>query len=156
MDPEVEGPGWSCYYAILGVRRNASASEIRSAYMKLARKWHPDRWAKDPSVAGEANQRFQRIQEAYSVLSDNGKRSLYDIGLYDPFEEEEEGFSDFVQEMMTMMDKVRPEKEDTFEDLQRMFAEIVDGDGAATFAAQGREARTGVRLHELPSRQRTR
>lgn len=37
MNPEVEGPGRSCYYAILGVRRNASASEIRSAYMKQAR-----------------------------------------------------------------------------------------------------------------------
>lgn len=61
------------------------------------------------------------------------------------------------------------QKEDTFEDLQRMFAEIVDGDGGAAFggsalfggggggaAAQGREARAGVRLHEFPSRQRTR
>uniref|UniRef100_A0A1D1Y2C6 DnaJ subfamily B member 6 n=1 Tax=Anthurium amnicola TaxID=1678845 RepID=A0A1D1Y2C6_9ARAE len=90
MDPGVEASGRSCHYAILGVRKNASTSEIRSAYRKLALKWHPDRWAKDPSVAGEAKRRFQRIQEAYSVLSDNGKRSLYDVGLYDPFEEEEE------------------------------------------------------------------
>ncbi|MQL95108.1 hypothetical protein Taro_027775 [Colocasia esculenta] len=90
MEPYVGESGRSCYYAVLGVRTNASASEIRAAYRKLALKWHPDRWAKDPSVAGEAKRRFQRIQEAYSVLSDNGKRSLYDVGLYDPFEEEDE------------------------------------------------------------------
>lgn len=148
MDLEVEDAGRSCYYAILGVRRNASASEIRSSYMKQARKWHPDKWTKDPSVAGEVKQRFQRIQEAYSVLSDNNKRSLYDIGLYNPYEEEEEGFGDFVEEMMKMMDKVRPEKEDTFEDLQRMFAEIVAGNDCGA-AADGL-------IPEFPSRQRAR
>ncbi|XP_078439284.1 uncharacterized protein LOC144709581 [Wolffia australiana] len=137
MDLDLDNLARSCYYAVLGVRRNASASEIRSSYIKQARKWHPDKWTKDPAVAAEAKQRFQRIQEAYSVLSDNKKRSMYDIGLYDPFEEEEEeeGFADFMEEMMAMMDKVRPEKEDTFEDLQRMFAEIVDGDGGGAFAA---------------------
>ncbi|KAJ4957026.1 hypothetical protein NE237_013809 [Protea cynaroides] len=118
----------SCYYSVLGVRRDASFSEIRSAYRKLALKWHPDRWTKNPSVAGEAKKRFQQIQEAYSVLSDKGKRSMYDAGLFDPFEEEDEGFSDFMQEMLSMMGNVRPE-EDSFEDLQKMFAEMVGGDG---------------------------
>lgn len=153
------------YYAILGIRKDASFSDIRSAYHKLAmvtiltsfhksttffflsrqkfsdrlnfffvflvimKKWHPDRSAKNPGVAGEAKRRFQQIQEAYSgnvietciltplnssficyffkaftvygltalklpfdllVLSDENKRSMYDAGLYDPLEEEDE------------------------------------------------------------------
>ncbi|RWR94233.1 dnaJ subfamily B member 3 isoform X1 [Cinnamomum micranthum f. kanehirae] len=121
-----DGP---CYYSILGIRNNASVSEIRNAYRKLALKWHPDRWTRDPTVVGEAKRRFQQIQEAYSVLSDEGKRAMYDAGTNDPFEEEDEGFSEFVQEMLSMMDNVRAEKEDSFEDLQKMFVEMVDGDG---------------------------
>lgn len=89
------------YYAILGIRKDASFSDIRSAYRKLAmvtiltsfhksttfffsrqkfsdwlklffflvvimKKWHPDRIANNPGVAGEAKRRFQQIQEAYS------------------------------------------------------------------------------------------
>ncbi|XP_050382302.1 uncharacterized protein LOC126799196 isoform X2 [Argentina anserina] len=82
----------SCYYAVLGIRKDSSSSDIRAAYRKLALKWHPDRWARNQNaaVAGEANRRFQQIQEAYSVLSDQGKRSLYDAGVYDPLEEEDE------------------------------------------------------------------
>jgi hypothetical protein len=108
------GASTCCYYALLGIRKNASATDIRAAYRRLAmvssvavharaasrrclialslslsvcspllllpnrhahtfrsiavgaQKWHPDRWASDPGAAGEANQRFQRIQEAYS------------------------------------------------------------------------------------------
>lgn len=116
------------YYAILGIRRDASFSDIRSAYRKLAMKWHPDRSAKNPGVAGEAKRRFQQIQEAYSVLSDENKKSMYDAGLYDPFEEEDEDFYGFMQEMLSMMDNVKDEGA-SFEDLQRMFVEMVDGDG---------------------------
>ncbi|KAK4768383.1 hypothetical protein SAY87_003524 [Trapa incisa] len=91
-------------------------------------KWHPDKWAKNPRVTGEAKRRFQQIQEAYSVLSDQGKRSMYDAGLYNPFEEEDEGFCDFMQEMITMMNSVNGDERDSFEDLQRMFQEMVSGD----------------------------
>ncbi|XXG84346.1 hypothetical protein AAC387_Pa10g1881 [Persea americana] len=140
-----DGP---CYYSILGIRNNASVSEIRNAYRKLALKWHPDRWMRDPAVVGEAKRRFQQIQEAYSVLSDEGKRAMYDAGMYDPFEEEDEGFSDFMQEMLSMMDHVRAE-EDSFEDLQKMFVEMVDGDGGFNFNLGGggggeKRRRTGV------------
>ncbi|KAL9233432.1 hypothetical protein vseg_008436 [Gypsophila vaccaria] len=118
------------YYAVLGIRKDASFADVRSAYRKLALKWHPDRWATDSSVAGEAKHRFQQIQEAYSVLSDQGKRSMYDSGFYDPTEEVDQGFSDFMQEMMTMMDNVRGSTEgDSLEDLQKMFVEMVGGDG---------------------------
>lgn len=88
----------SSYYSVLGIRKDASVSDIRTAYRKLAmvlldpdthslsllgilvfwsilffsltqfllKKWHPDRYAKNPGVAGEAERRFQQIQEAYS------------------------------------------------------------------------------------------
>ena len=85
-----------------------------------AQKWHPDRWASDPGAAGEAKRRFQRIQEAYSgkalhlplrcfaardliecsvtllsllvdaVLSDKGKRAMYDAGLFDPLDDDDQ------------------------------------------------------------------
>ncbi|KAK1280776.1 hypothetical protein QJS04_geneDACA002937 [Acorus gramineus] len=77
-------------------------------------RWHPDRWTRgkvDPSHAEEAKRRFQQIQEAYTVLSDHRKRTLYDAGLYDPFDEAEDidGFSGFVKEMMSLMEDVRRE-----------------------------------------------
>jgi len=61
------------YYEVLGVQRGASAEEIRSAYRKLARKYHPD-VNKDP----DASKRFSEVQEAYDVLSDEEKRKAYD------------------------------------------------------------------------------
>ncbi len=61
------------YYDILGVARTASADEIKAAYRKLARKFHPD-----VSKAPDAEQRFAEAQEAYAVLSDEKKRPLYD------------------------------------------------------------------------------
>ena len=62
------------YYAVLGVRRKASAEEIKKAYRKLARKYHPD--VNDGDAAAE--QRFKEISEAYAVLSDEAKRRTYD------------------------------------------------------------------------------
>lgn len=128
MDREGGSKGGSCYYTVLGIRRDASFSDIRSAYRKLAMKWHPDKWAQNPGVAGEAKRRFQQIQEAYSVLSDQSKKSMYDAGLYDPLEEEDEEFCDFMQEMISMMNSVKDEG-DSFEDLQKMFMEMVGGNG---------------------------
>lgn len=62
------------YYEILGVSRNASPGEIRKAYKKLARKYHPDLNPNDKS----AEEKFKKIQEAYSVLSNPQKRESYD------------------------------------------------------------------------------
>ena len=61
------------YYKILGVDRDASADEIKRAYRKLARKYHPD-----VSSESDAQARFQEVQEAYEVLKDPEKRKAYD------------------------------------------------------------------------------
>ncbi|MCL6611314.1 MAG: J domain-containing protein [Peptococcaceae bacterium] len=64
------------YYEILGVSRNATEKEIKAAYRKLARQWHPDlHTGKDKEKAEE---KFKQINEAYEVLSDPEKRARYD------------------------------------------------------------------------------
>jgi curved DNA-binding protein len=62
------------YYETLGVQRNASEDEIKKAYRKLARQYHPDRNPGDK----QAEARFKEVQTAYDVLSDKSKRSQYD------------------------------------------------------------------------------
>lgn len=64
----------SDYYKVLGVSREASAEEIRKAYKKLARQYHPDVRPDDKAAA----EKFKEIQEAYSVLGDPEKRQQYD------------------------------------------------------------------------------
>jgi DnaJ-class molecular chaperone len=67
------------YYAVLGVSRNAKAEDIKKAYRKLARKHHPDVNPGDKA----AEERFKDISEAFDVLSDDKKRSVYDrYGFY--------------------------------------------------------------------------
>lgn len=61
------------YYEILGVKRDADAAAIKSAYRKLARKYHPD-----VNKTKEAEEKFKDINEAYEVLSDKNKRQRYD------------------------------------------------------------------------------
>src|ERR1700720_4062687 len=62
------------YYELLGVPRKAPQKEIRQAYRKLARKYHPDLNPGDKS----AEEKFKQVQEAYDVLSDAKKRQMYD------------------------------------------------------------------------------
>jgi curved DNA-binding protein len=73
------------YYETLGVQRGASADDIRKAYRKLARQFHPDRNPGDK----QAETKFKEVQEAYDVLSDKTKRAQYDqfghVGPGSPF-----------------------------------------------------------------------
>ena len=67
------------YYEVLGVDKKASADEIKSAYRKLALKWHPDRWVNGSDAEKKtAEENFKEAAEAYSVLSDPDKRARYD------------------------------------------------------------------------------
>ncbi len=61
------------YYEVLGVSRDASEDDLKSAFRKLARKYHPD-----VNDASDAEEKFKEINEAYSVLSDEEKRAAYD------------------------------------------------------------------------------
>jgi molecular chaperone DnaJ len=67
------------YYELLGVSRKATAKDIRAAFRKLARKYHPDLNPGDKA----AEEKFKQLQEAYDVLSDTKKRQMYDqYGFY--------------------------------------------------------------------------
>ncbi|MFW6283856.1 MAG: DnaJ domain-containing protein [Desulfosalsimonas sp.] len=59
------------YYAILGIPADASQEEVKTAYRRLAKQYHPDH-------AGGDSRKFRDIQEAYSVLADSGKRREYE------------------------------------------------------------------------------
>src|SRR2546421_11034956 len=63
-----------CFYEVLGVERSADEGELKSAFRKLAMKWHPDRNPSDKSC----EVRFKEINEAYEILKDPDKRAAYD------------------------------------------------------------------------------
>eukprot|EP01125_Pyxidicula_operculata_P018632 TRINITY_DN6630_c0_g1_i2.p1 TRINITY_DN6630_c0_g1~~TRINITY_DN6630_c0_g1_i2.p1 ORF type:complete len:465 (-),score=132.89 TRINITY_DN6630_c0_g1_i2:87-1481(-) len=65
---------WADYYDLLGVSKSASQDEIKKAYRKLAMKYHPDRNKNNK----EAEEKFKQISQAYSVLSDDKQRKMYD------------------------------------------------------------------------------
>lgn len=64
------------HYSVLGVKQDASQDEIKSAYRRLSRQWHPD-VCKQP----DATAQFQKIGQAYEALKDERKRAMYDAGL---------------------------------------------------------------------------
>ena len=76
------------YYAILGIDKNADEKEIKRAYKKMAMKYHPDRNSESEESKKMAEKKFIDVNDAYSVLSDPKKRSMYDQG-YDPLNPEE-------------------------------------------------------------------
>jgi molecular chaperone DnaJ len=69
------------YYQLLGVPESASSEDIKKAYRRLAKKFHPDANANDPQAAD----RFKEVGEAYAVLSDGTKRKQYDAMRRNPF-----------------------------------------------------------------------
>lgn len=70
--------GRRCHYEVLGLRRESTADEIRSAYKKLALQLHPDKLVQSGLSQSEATARFQELSQAYEVLSDPKERAWYD------------------------------------------------------------------------------
>ncbi|KAL7162777.1 hypothetical protein ACSBR2_043123 [Camellia fascicularis] len=141
----------SDFYAVLGLKKECTATELRNAYKNLAldfpgkvdltrifffpgrikgRRWHPDRCSASGSskFIEESKKKFQAIQEAYSVLSDANKRFMYDVGFYD-CDDDENGMGDFLNEMAVMMSQNKSnENGETFEELQELFEEMFQSD----------------------------
>ena len=78
------------YYEVLGISRTASKSELRAAYRRLARQYHPD-----VNEAADAEVRFKEINEAYQVLSDDEKRAVYDRYGHAGLDQADRGFDGF-------------------------------------------------------------
>src|SRR4051812_38820302 len=112
------------YYDTLGVKKGASEEEIKKAYRKLARQWHPDANQGDE----QAEERFKQIQEAYSVLSDADKRKQYDAGGAGGFRFDPSSFRGGVGSVGDF------------------FSDLFGGRGGATQGAAGRDLETEVRL----------
>jgi molecular chaperone DnaJ len=128
------------YYEILGVERNASDADIKRAFRKLAQQWHPD-----VSPEAGAAERFKEINEAYQVLSDPGRRQVYDVmgraglgdlgGTSSPFAEGFPGFGDLFDAFFSGMGGAatgarrgrRPSGSDLRYDLRVTFDEAVRG-----------------------------
>ncbi|XP_042480399.1 dnaJ homolog subfamily B member 6-like isoform X2 [Macadamia integrifolia] len=124
------------FYAVLGLKKECTASELRNAYKKLALRWHPDRCSAsgNSNLEDEAKKNFQSIQEAYSVLSDANKRFLYDLGAYDGDDNDENGMGDFLGEMAVKMKETKSSEKgkESFEDLQELFDEMFQSDPDAS------------------------
>ncbi|MQM01798.1 hypothetical protein Taro_034558 [Colocasia esculenta] len=139
-------------YAVLGLKKECSAADLRSAYKKLALRWHPDRCLASGSskTVDEAKTKFQAIQGAYSVLSDTNKRFLYDVGVYDDDDDDDDaaaaadGMGDFLGEMAAMMSQANHNPcesgSETFEQLQELFVEMFQADMDAFCGGGGGEA----------------
>jgi curved DNA-binding protein len=113
------------YYAVLGVERTAPADEIKKAYRKLARKYHPD-VSKEPG----AEEKFKEVAEAYEALKDPDKRAAYDqLGRHASGEEF----------------RPPPDWAQSFGDGQFSFDDIDLADLFAGFAERGRGGRGGDR-----------
>jgi DnaJ family protein B protein 6 len=122
------------FYGVMGLKKECSEAELRNAYKKLALRWHPDRCSASGNLkfVEEAKKKFQAIQEAYSVLSDSNKRFLYDVGVYDCDDDDDEnGMGDFLNEMATMMrqnksNNANREGNSSFEELKELFEDMFD------------------------------
>lgn len=106
------------YYIILGVNRNSSQKDIRLAYRRLAKEFHPDRY-------GENQAPFQIIQEAYSVLSNPETRKSYDHSL-----QPESRFSSSVKQSLRnryaneIVEPLIPENDQYFIPMNRLHSSI--------------------------------
>uniref|UniRef100_A0A7N0RJK6 J domain-containing protein n=1 Tax=Kalanchoe fedtschenkoi TaxID=63787 RepID=A0A7N0RJK6_KALFE len=125
-------PAADDFYGVLGLKKECTPQELRNAYKRLALRWHPDRCSGNTRSVDEAKKKFQAIHEAYSVLSDSNKRFLYDVGIYqnDDDDENMQDMGDFLSEMAAMMSQTKPNEngEESLEQLQELFDEMFQDD----------------------------
>ncbi|KAL0707868.1 hypothetical protein Bca4012_074294 [Brassica carinata] len=105
-------------YSLLGLKKECTTTELRTAYKKLALRWHPDRCSSTGNLEfiDESKKKFQGIQEAYA-----GETCL--------------GMGDFLSEMAVMMNQSKPSENhsgDSFEHLQDLFHEMLQGEAFAS------------------------
>jgi DnaJ-class molecular chaperone len=117
-------------YEVLGVKRDASAEDIRKAYRKLAKQFHPDLNPGKP----EAEARFKSISAAYDLLSDPEKRTRYDRGEIDESGQERPQWSYRTYAEGAQGRRYQPEGEMDLNDLEDLFA---------AFGSAGRRGRAG-------------
>jgi DnaJ-class molecular chaperone len=110
-------------YEVLGVKRDASADEIRNAYRKLAKQFHPDLNPGKP----EAEARFKSISAAYDLLSDPEKRARYDRGEIDESGQERPQWNYRTHAEGAQGWRYRPEGEMDLSDLEDLFAAFGSG-----------------------------
>jgi len=125
------------YYEILGVPRNASQEEIKKAYRKLVRKYHPD-ICKKP----ECQERFKEINEAYQVLSDPEKRKIYDMYGHAGLEQMAQGVS--AEQTQTGIPNIEEIFKEFFEGIPFDFETIFE-----RAAGRRRGRRKGVRGEDI-------
>lgn len=116
------------YYEVLGVQRGAGGDEIKKAYRKLAMQFHPDR-----NKEANATTKFKEINEAYEILSDEEKRSLYDRYGHAGVRNGSSGASDFTG----------------FTGFSDIFEDLFGGFARAGGATQRRAPRRGADLRQL-------
>ena len=129
------------YYEVLGVPKTATADEIKKAYRKLARQYHPDVTKEDPKVAEE---KFKEVSEAYEILADEKNRQLYDqyghAGVDSQFQNGNFTWNDF-----SHYGDIR----DIFGDFGSIFDAIFGGGGSSAKRQQsqaGRDMRMDVEI----------
>lgn len=123
------------YYEILGISRNADASEIKKAYRKQAKKYHPDTNSTD-----DAEEKFKEIQEAYEVLGDPQKKATYDQYGHSAFDQngDAQGFGGFSSQGFG------------FDDLNDIFGSFFGGSFGGSRASQANAPMQGEdRLYRL-------
>ena len=118
------------YYEILGVEKNASDSDIKSAFRKLAKKYHPD-----VSKEENAAEKFKEAQEAYAVLSDPEKRRQYDQFGHNAFNNNGAGFSGF--------------EGFDFGNVSDIFEDLFGGMGFSTGRSRGRRANAPTKGNDI-------